>query len=108
MIPKIIPMSKMDLKQMCLISAKGDIENAERLYDFMIKDMEELPAFTPIRPSAIEQIKNGVSDTFQWVNENQDGIAKWIGFLKSMFNKNGGGNVPPEASASVTPLPNIN
>lgn len=106
MIPRIYPTSKASLKQMCLMSANGDLEKAQKLYDYMIKDMEDLPLFDPIRPTAIEQVKNGVSDTFSWVKENQDDIFNFVGMIKGFFDK-GSGGVPPAAQQSA-PLPPIN
>lgn len=100
---RMIPTSKASLKIMCLQAAKFDVTEAEKLYDFMIKDMEELPLFEPQKQSAVTQAKDLLVDGFKWANENQEQIFNWVGFIKGMFNK--GGDVPP---AGGTAVPNIN
>ena len=104
MIPELQPTSKAALKQQCLMLANGDIDKAAKLYDFMIKDMEELPIFEPQKPSVITQAKDTVVDAFKWANDNQEQIFNWVGFVKSLFNK--GGGAPPAAGG--TAVPNIN
>lgn len=100
MIPRIVPMSKASLKQQCLLVSEGDIEKATKLYDFYIKDMEDLPTFDPIQPTTMQQVKETASSTFQWVKENKDDIMDWVGFFRGMFSKGGG--------EGGTPIPPIN
>lgn len=90
MIPQIRPTSKAALKQMCLLSANGDIDKASKLYDFMIKDMEDLPLFDVPPPSTMQQIKSGVSETMGWLNQNQDKIMVWADMLGGIFRKSKG------------------
>jgi hypothetical protein len=97
------PTSKSALKMQCLLVAKGDIDKAERLYDFMSKGLEDLPTFDNIPPTTMQQVKDGAINTFNWLNENQEQVMNWIAIIKDMFNK-GGGNIPPTS----TPLPPIN
>ena len=109
MIPGMNPSSKMELKKMCLLAAKGDLENAQKLYDFMIKDMDELPVFDPVRPTTMEQVKSGINGTMQWLKDNQEELFVAADLLRGFFGKKGGGGgVPPAATASVNPIPNIN
>lgn len=108
MIQNLRPTSKASLKQICLLAAKGNLEEAQKLYDYMIKDMEDLPLFDAPIPSRMEEIKNGLSDTFRWVNDNQEQIFSWIGIIKDLFNKNGGGGIPPAAMPPTSPIPSIN
>lgn len=100
MIPRLNPTSKASLKQQCLFIAEGDVDKASRLYDFMIKDMDDLPLFDPIQPTTMQQVKETASSTFQWVKENKDDIMGWVGFFRGMIGKGG--------SSEVTPLPPIN
>lgn len=102
MIPKLQPTSKAALKQQCLMLANGDIDKAAKLYDFMIKDMEELPIFDPVRPTPLQQVKDGALGTMSWFKENKDEVMDLVAFFRGLFGK-GGGNVPPSA-----PVPSIN
>lgn len=104
MIRAIQPTSKASLKMQCLLVCNGDIEKAERLYDFMSKGLEDLPTFDNIPPTTMQQIKDGAVNTFTWLNENQEQVMNWVGIIKNMFGKGGGGNIPP----TNTPLPPIN
>lgn len=104
MIPNIRPTSKAALKMSCLYASNGDVEKAAKLYEYMSKDMDDLPTFDTPQPSAIQQIKEGAAQTFSWINENQDTIMNWVGFIKNMFNNGGGTVIEPTGNA----LPPIN
>ena len=109
MIQRMYPTSKIGLKQMCLMASNGDLEKAEKLYDFMIKDLDDLPIFDPVQPSTLDQVKSGVNGTMQWLKDNQDELFVAVDLLKGFFGKkNGGGGVPPAAAASTNPIPSIN
>ena len=58
MIQNIRPTSKAALKMQCLYSCGGDIDKAAKLYEFMIKDMENLPMFDVQQPTTMQQIKD--------------------------------------------------
>ena len=103
-IPHLIPTSKASLKQQCLLLSNGDIDKAEKLYSYMIKDMDELPIFDPVRPTTMQQIKDTANSTFTWIKENKDDIIGWVDFFRGMFSKGGGGAAP----TGGTPLPPIN
>lgn len=104
MIKAIQPTSKAALKQQCLIVSKGDLKLATELYDFMIKDMEDLPLFDAIPPTKMQVLKEGAASTFNWLNENQDTILNWVGFFKNLLGKGGNITMPP----SGAPIPPIN
>lgn len=101
MIPSMMPTSKAALKQQALIASEGDIEKATRLYEFMIKDMEDIPLLDPIPPSKFEQAKTILGDGFNWMKENQDTIVNWVSFFRDLFGK--GGPTPP-TSGTVPPI----
>ena len=105
MIANIRPTSKAALKMQCLYSCNGDIAKANALYDFLIKDMEDLPVLDPPQPSTIEQIKQGAAQTFNWLNENQDTLMNWIGMIRDIFGKKGSVN---SIHPSSNPIPPIN
>lgn len=100
MLQHLRPTSKASLKQQCLLLSNGDIDKAERLYDFMTKDMPDLPMYDPIQPTTMQQVKQTAVETFGWINENQETIMNWVGIIRNLFGK---GGTPPQA-----PLPPIN
>ena len=105
MIQNIRPTSKVSLKMSCLYTCNGDVEKAEKLYSFLIKDMEDLPTFDAVQPTTMQQIKEGAAQTFGWINQNQDTIMNWIGIVRDMFsNETNSGGV----SAPTTPIQSIN
>ena len=104
MIRAINPTSKASLKMQCLLVSNGDIDKAERLYDFMAKDMPDLPMFDPVQPTTLQQVKQTAAETFGWINENQDTIMNWVGMIRGMFSK----DVPPAGAPPQGPLPPIN
>lgn len=104
MIRAINPTSKASLKMQCLLVSNGDIDKAERLYDFMAKDMPDLPMFDPVQPTTMQQVKETAASTFAWIKENKNDILDWVGFFQGMFGK--GGGIPPASPAA--PLPPIN
>ena len=87
MIRAINPTSKASLKMQCLLVSNGDIEKAERLYDFMAKDMPDLPMFDPVQPSTMQQVKQTAADTFGWINENQETIIQKLESLGDMVRR---------------------
>ena len=113
MIEQIRPTSKVALKQYCLMASNGDIDKASRLYDFLIKDMEDLPLFDAPQPTKMQQIKSDVSDAMQWITQNQEQIFIWADLFGGLFNKARNKGKASEVVDNVTsittnPLPNIN
>ena len=104
MIRAINPTSKASLKMQCLLVSNGDIDKAERLYDFMAKDMPDLPMFDPVQPTTLQQVKQTAAETFGWINENQDTIMNWVGMIRGMFGK----GASPAGAPPQGPLPPIN
>lgn len=101
----IVPTSKMALKASCIRACNNDVEKAERLYDFFIKDIENIPDFDVKPPSTFEQIKTMAGDMFGWVEQNQD---KLVGAYNFIQNIRGGQPIPPTPSAppqGVPPIP---
>ena len=97
-ISMIKPTSKSALKQQCLYMARMDVEKAEKMYDFLIRDMEELPAIDPAQKSFIENMGGQVSGVFKWIRENQDMLSQGLEMVKGIIAKRKG----------VPPLPPIN
>lgn len=106
MIQAIKPTSKATLKMQCLMICNGDVEKAKLLYDFYIKDMEELPMFDIPTPTTMQQVKETAVQTFSWLNENQETLMNWAGFIKQILGK--GGDSAVSAAAPAPPVPPIN
>lgn len=107
MMPNLSITSKSSLKQFCLLATKCDVEEAEKLYSFLIKDMDELPMFDPVKPTLMQNVKNTATDIFGFIRENQDGIVQGVDFIRSIFAKRGAASaatqIPP-----TNPIPPIN
>lgn len=98
---QIMATSKMGLKLSCLNACKNNIAEAERLYDFLVKDIADLPDLEPIRPSVVQQIKQGADEIFGWVNSHSEDFVKgWE--LIQMMRGTAPTATPP---ANVPPIP---
>ena len=84
----------------CLYIAKGNVKEAQELYDFFAKDMEELPDHDPVKPTFLDNTKNTVNGLMSWFRENQDTISQGVEFVRGIIQK--------KAPASSEPLPPIN
>lgn len=95
--------SKMALKMSCLVACKNDINEAERLYDFLTKDITDLPDLDPVRPTVMQQVKQGADELFGWLNAHGEDIAKGWSMIQSLR----GGAVPTPSAppADVPPIP---
>lgn len=96
--------SKMSLKASCIRACNNDIDKAEKLYDFFVKDIKDLPDFDVVPPSTFDQIKGMAGDIFGWVDQNQD---KLIGAYNFIQNMRMGGSVgtPAGPPSGVPPIP---
>lgn len=100
----IRPTSKASLKSQCLLLSKGRVEEAEKLYDFYIKDMDGLPMFDIVPPSTVQNVKETALNIFGWVKENKDDIIQGIDFIRSLKN----GSPISSVNTDTPPLPPIN
>lgn len=94
----------MSLKASCIRACNNDIDKAEKLYDFFVKDIKDLPDFDVVPPSTFDQIKGMAGDIFGWVDQNQD---KLIGAYNFIQNMRMGGSVgtPAGPPSGVPPIP---
>ena len=98
----IKPTSKAALKAQCLYLCNLNVEKAEKMYDFLIKDMEEIPAMEPESQSFIQNFGKQATGFMSWLRENQDMLGQGVDFIKGIMASRKGGAAP------VTPLPPIN
>lgn len=96
--------SKMSLKMSSLAAANGDIDQADKLYDYLTKDIAELPDFDQPKPTAMQQFKQSAEELFGWFHSHGDDLAKGWNLIQSIRN---GGAIPmPEAPpANIPPIP---
>lgn len=100
----IVTTSKMALKASCIRACNNDVDKAEKLYDFFVKDIKDIPDFDVRPPSALEQIKTMAGDVFGWVEQNQGKLLDAYNVFQSI---RGGQslNVPSGSVEGVPPLP---
>lgn len=90
--------SKLSLKLSCLAIAKGNLEEATKMYEFFAADME-LPDTDPVPPSKMQTIKASVEEVSGLIKNNKDDMMDLLGFIMSFVKKQppagGGGSIPP-------------
>ena len=96
----IKPTSKAELKRQCLYLSNLDVDKAEKMYNFLVKDVE-IPDVEPSSKPFIKNFGEQASGVFGWIRENQDMIGQAVDFVKGIIGSRKG--TPP-----VTPLPPIN
>ena len=96
----IRPTSKSELKRQCLMLCNLNIEKAEKMYDFLIKDIADIPDVEPASKSFMQNFGEQANGVIGWLRENQDMLGQGIDFIK--------GIVASRKSGPVTPLPPIN
>ena len=106
MIQGIRPTSKAALKHQCLIISRGNVKEAQELYDYYMEGMDDLPMFDPIAPTWMDNTKDTVNGLMAWLKENQNTIAQGYEFLRSVIQNKGA--LPPFGSNTAEPLPPIN
>lgn len=98
--------SKMSLKVSCLKACGNDMEKAEKLYDFISRDMPSLPDFDTPPPTFMQQASSTVGNIFGWVKENQGDLAKAFEFIRGMIGGNAAPpTVPPPVDVPPIPAP---
>jgi hypothetical protein len=102
-IAMIRPTSKSELKRQCLMLSHLDVDKAEKMYDFLVKDMEGIPDVEPASKSFMQNFGEQATGVFGWLRENQDMIGQGVDFIRGIIAGRKGGKLPP-----ANPLPPIN
>lgn len=97
----IKPSSKAALKQQCLFLCNLDIDKAEKMYNFLVKDMADIPAVEPATRPFLDRFGEQASGVMGWLRENQDMIGQGVDFIKGII-------AGRKATPPATPLPPIN
>ena len=104
MVSMVKPTSKVELKRTCLYLCRLDVDKAEKMYDFLVKGMDNLPDIEPSQQPFIQRFGEQADGILGWLRENQDILGQGIDFVKGLVaGRKNGGAVPP-----ATPLPPIN
>ena len=98
-ISMIKPTSKAELKRECLYLSNLDVAKAEKMYDFLIKGMENIPEVEPTSKPFIQNFGEQANGVFGWLRENEDVLTKGAEFIKNIFQRK---------AAPSNPLPPIN
>lgn len=102
MVQSFNPTSKASLKQFCIMASRGNVDEAQKLYDFYMKDMEELPMFDPVPPTMMEKVKGTADGIFGFIRENQDGIMQGVELIRGLMGK--GGKAVESAASALPPI----
>lgn len=99
---QIMATSRIGLKLSCLHACNNNLTEAEKLYDFLVKDIADLPDLEPMRPTVVQQIKQGADEIFGWVNNHSEDFVKGWQLIQAMR-----GTAPMTATppANVPPIP---
>lgn len=98
----IKPTSKLSLKMSCLMMVDGDLEKAEKMYDFFAKDMT-LPDNDPNKPTTMGQLKETASSLFNFYKDNQEDIVQGVAMIRSMFGRGAAAPTPPQTNIPEIP-----
>jgi len=97
----IKPTSKAALKQQCLYLSRFDVAKAEKMYDFLVKDVADaIPDVEPASRTFVQNLGEQANGVFGWLRENQDMLSQGVEFIK--------GIVKGRKAAPAQPLPPIN
>lgn len=106
MIASIRPSSKMALKQQCILIARGNMDEAIKMYDFLIKDLDNIPDIDPLPKTWTDNVGETINEILNWSRKNQGVIFQGYEAIRNIFqNKN---LAPTTEIPSNSPLPNIN
>ena len=67
-----------------LAACNNNVDEAMKLYDFYAKDLQSLPDFDVVPPTAFQQTKSAIADLFNWADANQDKIIGAYNFFQQI------------------------
>ena len=95
--------SKDALKRSALMAANYDIKKATEIYDFYMKDMEDLPAFDPAPPTTMDQINSFADMVSAWTEKHPDITNGISNIVMNMIKSRLGTFAQPTSAAEVPP-----
>lgn len=104
-INRIQATSKMSLKMSCLAACNNNVEEAQKLYDFIASDIE-LPDTDILPPTAIERFKSGAEGLIGWIGEHKDALIEGYNMIQMLRGGQpiASGTAVPQTT-NVPPLP---
>lgn len=95
----IRPTSKIALKSSCLEACKGDLNEAQKLYEYYMKDLKDIPDFDYTPKSTMEEARETIGNAVSWAVDNKES-------LMTIFQAFRGGGAPSaHIPANVPPIP---
>ena len=91
----IKPTSKSELKRQCLMLSNLDVDKAEKMYDFLIKDITDIPDVEQSQKPLMQNIGEQAKGIFAWLRENKDMLEEGYGFIRSITSKKVSAPLPP-------------
>ena len=96
-INRIQATSKMSLKMSCLAACNNNVEEAQKLYDFIASDIN-LPDTDIVPPTVMERFKSGAESLFGWIGEHKDSLIEGYNMIQMIR-----GGQPISVGAPATP-----
>lgn len=94
------PTSKSSLKHFCLMATDCNLTEAEKLYNFLIKDITELPDFDPAPLSFMDKTKGTLDEIINFTESHKDSLLQAVDMVRGIFSK--------RSPVINNPLPPIN
>ena len=98
----IKPTSKAELKRQCLMLSNLDVDKAEKMYNFLIDGLEDIPAIEPASKPFMQNFGEQADGVFDWIRKNEDVMKQGFDMIRGIIERRKG-VVPPS-----NPLPPIN
>ena len=100
MVSMIKPTSRAALKTQCLLLSNLDVAKAEKMYDFLVKDISDIPEVEPAHRSFMQNFGEQASGVMGWLRDNQDMLKEGASFIQGLISR--------KPAAPASPLPPIN
>lgn len=98
----IQPTSKAALKQQCLFLCNLKVEEADKMYEFLIKDIgDSIPDVEPTQRPFIQNLGDQANGVLSWFRENQDMLSQAFDMIKGIVTRGKGAQIN-------NPIPPIN
>lgn len=99
---QIRPSSKMSLKMSCLAACGNNVEEAQKLYDFIASDIN-LPDTDVMPPSGFDKFKSSAESIFGWIGEHKEALMEGFNMIQAM--RGGVSTTAAVPPTNVPPLP---